>query len=72
MECQYCKSSFLSKAVLNNHQKTAKYCILLRNAQTTIEYECKKCKLNEDKNILLSQYENRIKKLEKIIDDILL
>lgn len=30
MECQYCKQIFRTHSSLNNHQKTAKYCLKLR------------------------------------------
>ena len=41
MECQYCKKTFSSKSSLNNHQKTAKYCIKLQN--NTNEILCFNC-----------------------------
>jgi hypothetical protein len=31
MNCQYCKNEFSSKSALNNHIKTAKYCLKLQN-----------------------------------------
>ena len=41
MDCQYCKKTFSSKSSLNNHQKTAKYCIKLQN--NTNEILCFNC-----------------------------
>ena len=34
MECQYCKSNFKTNSSLNNHQKTAKYCLSLQGAKS--------------------------------------
>lgn len=31
MECQYCKKIFSTKGNLTNHQKTAKYCLVIQN-----------------------------------------
>jgi hypothetical protein len=42
MECQHCKSTFKSASSLNYHQKTAKYCLKLRN-QSNNALKCKFC-----------------------------
>ena len=80
MECQYCKSLFSNKTNLNNHQKTAKYCLDIRNVKV-IEYPCKNCgrkfstesNMNRhfttckvDEKIIL---ENKIKIIEKERDE---
>jgi len=45
MECEFCKKKFSSKGVLNNHQKTAKYCLKLREIEVinTQDYSCEFC-----------------------------
>lgn len=46
IECTYCKNIFPTRSALNRHQKTAKYCIQLRNVSKLIEpeeYRCDKC-----------------------------
>lgn len=44
MECQYCHRILSSKSSLNNHQKTAKYCIALRgNEKEVKQYPCSNC-----------------------------
>jgi len=42
MECKYCKNTFKTKSSLNTHQKTAKYCLKLRNIKVS-EYKCSSC-----------------------------
>ena len=44
MECKYCKNLFSSKANLNNHQKTAKYCLKVRKISVEQSYNCLECK----------------------------
>jgi hypothetical protein len=55
MECQYCKSIFGNKVSLSNHQKTAKYCLKLRNVKA-IEIECKDCKKKFTRESTLSRH----------------
>ena len=45
MECEYCKKKFSSRGVLNNHQKTAKYCLKLREEKGVISdnFSCEFC-----------------------------
>jgi LysM repeat protein len=43
MECSYCKNIFSSKSGLNTHQKTAKYCLSLRNILVE-DYKCDSCR----------------------------
>jgi hypothetical protein len=79
MECQYCKNLFSNKTNLNNHQKTAKYCLDIRKVKV-IEYPCKNCgrkfsresNMNRhfstckvDEKIIL---ENKIKKIEEMYE----
>jgi hypothetical protein len=41
--CQFCKNTFSSKSILNKHQKTAKYCLSLRNIKITCKFKCDVC-----------------------------
>jgi len=44
MECSYCKNTFSSKSVLNNHIKTAKYCLKLQNKEKSVNQDdIRKC-----------------------------
>ena len=43
MECTYCKNKFSTKTSLNNHQKTAKYCLTLRNVKIKSSNKCLGC-----------------------------
>jgi hypothetical protein len=43
MECQYCKHSFVSQITLSAHQKTAKYCLSLRNVDIPVDHTCEGC-----------------------------
>ena len=36
MECSFCKNTFRTKYLLTNHQKNAKYCLLLQETQSAI------------------------------------
>ena len=42
--CEFCNNEYKTISSLNNHKKTAKKCLILRNAINTAEfYECKEC-----------------------------
>jgi hypothetical protein len=43
MNCQYCNHSFVSKISLSAHQKTAKYCLALRNVDIPVDHICEGC-----------------------------
>jgi hypothetical protein len=58
MECQYCKHTFSTKANLNNHQKTAKYCIQLRDVSTTSKYKCNGCSKSFSRQYHLDRHTN--------------
>ncbi len=80
MECQYCKNIFTTKVSLYNHQKTAKYCLDIRNVKVQ-EYSCKNCgrKFNRESNMNRhykickvdekAKLENRIIEIEKERDE---
>ena len=46
MECQYCKNIFTTKTSLNTHQKTTKYCLILRGNEIPSTYTCTGCSKN--------------------------
>ena len=53
MDCQYCKKTFSSKSSLNNHQKTAKYCLKLQDSNMEIvNFKCEYC----DKYFTIKQH----------------
>jgi hypothetical protein len=43
MECEFCKNIFSTKANLNSHQKTAKYCLNNRKKDIEKKYKCFSC-----------------------------
>lgn len=42
-KCEYCLTIFKNNSILINHQKTAKYCLKLRN-QSNDNFNCNFCK----------------------------
>ena len=44
MECEFCKKELKNISSLNNHKKTAKYCLKIQGNITTEIFECKFCK----------------------------
>ena len=43
MECQYCKKIFTTKSGLNKPQRTAKYCLAIRNVTPPGDFKCEVC-----------------------------
>ena len=44
MECEYCEKFFSSISSLNNHKKTAKYCLKLQNKKDDLNnFKCDDC-----------------------------
>lgn len=43
MECEYCGAILKSTSSLNQHQKTAKYCLVKQNKPINTEYTCCFC-----------------------------
>jgi hypothetical protein len=58
ISCDFCKKDFSSKGNLKLHQKSAKYCLNIRNKEIVNEYKCEFC---EDifirKSILVNHYD---------------
>jgi hypothetical protein len=44
MECEYCGAILKSTSSLNQHQKTAKYCLIKQNKPINTEYTCCFCR----------------------------
>ena len=60
MECEFCKKTFKTVSILNNHKKTARYCLDIQNKKNN-EFSCSYCdKLLTTKNKLII-HENRCK-----------
>jgi hypothetical protein len=63
-ECKFCKKSYATKGSLNNHQRTAKYCIKIQQSLSeknsdNIEYksfDCKYCKKTFSSNFNLNKH----------------
>ena len=81
MECNYCKNMFNTKSSLNTHQKTAKYCLKLRNIKI-VNYKCDRCNksfstytnLNRHQQICqvgdtIMEQKNEIESLKKEINE---
>ena len=62
MNCEYCNSIFKTISNLNNHKKTAKYCLEIQNKNNN-SFTCIHCKKNfTTKNRLLTHNEICVKK----------
>ena len=56
MECEYCHNVFSTKPNLIHHQKTAKYCLKLRNTPDKTQYICHICKKSYTSNYRLTSH----------------
>ena len=45
MKCEFCQKEFKSTSSLNNHQRTAKYCLKIRNVKPSESFKCPDCEL---------------------------
>ena len=43
MECEYCKKSLKTKSSLNNHKKSAKYCLKIQGCEKNKDFICDSC-----------------------------
>jgi hypothetical protein len=66
MECKYCKNNFTTKTSLNNHQKTAKYCMSLRNIKIEQSYKCDGCGKIFSRNYHLSRHEQKCRSNDRL------
>jgi hypothetical protein len=63
MKCEFCGNEFSNKTTLNSHQKTAKYCLELRNEQVTL-YSCEHCKKGFTKPFHLQRHQEICKTID--------
>ena len=42
--CEFCNKTFTTRNILQNHQKTAKYCVKIQNREIPCEFNCNYCK----------------------------
>jgi hypothetical protein len=63
MKCEFCSNEFSNKNTLNSHQKTAKYCLLLRNVEAEL-YNCEHCKKGFTKLFHLQRHQESCKTIE--------
>jgi len=63
MKCEFCGNEFSNKTSLNSHQKTAKYCLELRNEQVTL-YSCEHCKKGFTKSFHLQRHQEICKTID--------
>ena len=66
MECQYCKSVFSTKTSLNNHQRTARYCLKLRGKPSEYKYKCDSCNMSFHKIFNLNRHMESCKANDKV------
>jgi len=80
-ECEFCKNKFSSVYNLNNHQKTASYCLKIQGKPTLKNLKCSKCQKSFTTKRWLIQHElkcgetienlkKKIEKYEKKIEDL--
>ena len=76
MECQYCKNIFSNKTSLNNHQRTAKYCLKIRGSTLSEKYICNGCsksfnrKYEYNRHLSICKADDKIEKYNLHIKDI--
>ena len=63
MKCEFCSNEFSNKNTLNSHQKTAKYCLELRNVEAKL-YNCEHCKKGFTKLFHLQRHQESCKTIE--------
>ena len=65
--CIYCNHIFSTKANLNNHQKTAKYCLKLQNKCLEDKYKCDGCDKIFSTNHHLERHERSCRSSNRIV-----
>jgi hypothetical protein len=69
MNCQYCKNEFTTISSLNNHQKNAKYCLLLQNKSNS-KFTCICCNKQFSSRYALENHEDRYKDKKINVEDL--
>ena len=59
-ECEYCETNFSSQSILRKHQRTAKYCLTLRNvpSQNIKTHDCDYCEYSSTRKCDLTRHIN--------------
>lgn len=65
MECQFCHNVFSTKPNLIHHQRTAKYCLKLRNDIKPVEFKCHICNKVYTSNYRLASHLTKCMKNSK-------
>jgi len=68
MECKFCKNVFSTKTSLNNHQKTAKYCLKLRDVKSETSYKCDGCGKTFSRSYHLQRHQKQCKSNDRVFD----
>ena len=70
MKCKFCEKDFKSTSILNNHQKTAKYCLKIQNIEHN-NFNCEYCNKKYTQNIDLQRHLLKCSdyKFHKIIEE---
>jgi hypothetical protein len=66
LECIHCKNMFSTKTSLNNHQKTAKYCLKLQGKKSSYKYTCDSCNMSFHKIFNLNRHSETCKTNDKV------
>ena len=59
MNCEFCKNVFRNISSLNNHQKTAKYCLDIQGKKSLNTFECENCNSTFTLKSTLDKHLNR-------------
>ncbi len=68
MECQYCHNKFVSKTSLNNHQKTAKYCLEIQGVKSLKTFECHACGKIFSRSYHLQRHQKQCKSNDRLYE----
>ena len=68
MECQYCKNVFSTNTSLTNHQRTAKYCLKLRDVKLEKLYTCDGCSKSFSRSYHLQRHQKQCKSNDRLYE----
>ena len=67
--CEYCKNEYATKSSLNNHKRTAKKCLSLREPIDKINlYKCKKCSYETSRKSSLTIHVCKIENIKEFYE----